>query len=66
MSYSVAAGDPFWTLDPQEFEKQVAIFAKNGAITSQTNWLAFIATLDATQTTQAVRALLRSVKCNVP
>lgn len=35
MPYQVAPGDPLWTLDTVEFEKQAALFFKGQAVTSE-------------------------------
>jgi hypothetical protein len=66
MPFYVAAGDPSWTFDPLEMEKQVATFAKANGITTQTGWLAFIATLGSPGSIQVTQGILRAIKCSVP
>jgi hypothetical protein len=58
--------DPTWTFDELEIERQVATFAKNNSITTQTAWTAFINGLTSTQSTVVSQGILRSVKCSVP
>jgi hypothetical protein len=66
MAYYVAQGDPSWTFDPLELERQVAQFAKTQGITTQTGWTAFIAALTSGQSTGVSRGLLSAVKCSNP
>jgi len=58
--------DPLWTFDPTEIERQVAQFAKNNSITTQTAWNTFINGLTAGQSVNVSQGLLRAVKCSVP
>jgi hypothetical protein len=67
MSYQVAAGDPFWTQEDNELERQVAAFAKANGITGQAAWTAFIASITTLAQALAVcRGVLTAVKCSVP
>jgi hypothetical protein len=68
MPVYVAAGDPTWTFDPIEMERQVATFAKAQApaITTQTQWTAFINALGSPGSIEVTKGLLRAIKCSVP
>jgi hypothetical protein len=66
MPVFIAPGDPVWTFDEAELEKQVATFAKTNALTTQTAWLAFVATLGSPGSIEVAKGILRSVKCSVP
>lgn len=67
MGYQITTGDPTWTFDGGDLERQVAAFAKANAITGQAAWTAFIAALSTLPQAVAVcKGLLSSVKCNFP
>lgn len=64
--HKITEADPAWTFDPTEIERQVAQFAKNNSITTQTAWATFIAALTSGQSIAVSRGLLTAVKCGTP
>lgn len=67
MTYRIGSGDPEWTFDPTELERQVAAFAKANAITTQSGWTTFIASISTNAQAVAVcKGLLSAIKCGTP
>lgn len=67
MPYQVAPGDPTWSFDGGDIERQIAAFAKANAITGQVAWLAFIASISTLpQAISVCKGLLSAVKCGSP
>jgi hypothetical protein len=68
--YRVSASDPSWSAEDfsTALEKGVATFAKAAipAITTQTQWTAFIAGLTSAQTTATMKQILTVVTCGTP
>lgn len=67
MPFFIAPGDPSWTFDTAEIERQVAAFAKANGITGQAQWTSFIAGISTlAQALSVCRGLLTAVKCSAP
>lgn len=67
MSYQIGPGDPSWTFDVAEFEKQCAGFLKappggGPAITTDAGRDAFVAALTQAQVNGAVKVLLNCIR----